>query len=293
MSNSPFATPSDRTALDRRRFLSTAGAVSLGVAATGVLAGATPADAQTSTAGPYQDTIKEILTAILIAEDLATTFYYNALIGPVIQDVNLAGPGGTAVNVTAQGNAGNVDYVRAALSEEISHANLARAVLGISGPSADPYQTFYFPKGSFDTLAAFTGLLDALENAFIGAYLTGIQEIAGKAAVSAGGTYTDSDGAKYSAANLTYFVKIAASIMGVECEHRTLGRVISNTNPANNRAYQQTDGLGSVYNGSASAVVALTPFLTPSTGPGYSLATALTYQSNVSLPITDLPPASL
>ena len=277
--------------LGRRRFLSTASLAGLGLAATTL----TPstAKAQSSNSGPYQDTVKEILTAVLIAEDLATTFYYNSLVGAVIQDPNLAGPGGSATNVTPNGNLGNVEYIQAALSEEISHANLARTVLGGSNAASDPYQTFYFPAGSFDTLAAFTGLLDALENAFIGAYLTAIQILSAKAAVSGGGTYTDSDGAQYSAANLTYFVKIAASIMGVECEHRVLGRVISNTNPANNLAYEQTDGLGSVYNGPNSAVVALTPFLTPSTGPAYSLATALANQGSVSLPVTGNPPASL
>jgi hypothetical protein len=79
--------------------------------------------------------------------------------------------------------------------------------------------------------------------------------------------------------------------MGIECEHRVLGRVISNSNPANNLAYEQTDGLNAVYNGPNSAVAALTPFLTPSTGPGYSLATALANQSSVSLPVSGNPPA--
>src|SRR6202035_2136336 len=103
------------------------------------------------------DTVKEIFTAALIAEDLATTFYYNGLVGPVIEDVNLAGPGGTATNVQPSGNAGNVNYLQAALTQEISHADLFRSLLGISGPGADPAQTFYFPSGTFDTLPAFTG----------------------------------------------------------------------------------------------------------------------------------------
>ena len=90
---------------------------------------------------------------------------------------------------------------------------------------------------------------------------------------------------------LEYYAKVAASIMGIECEHRVLGRVISNTNPANNLCYELTVGLNAVYNGPKSAVAALTPFLTPSTGPGYSLIEALDRQCSVSLPCTGAPPA--
>ncbi|HZL53933.1 MAG TPA: hypothetical protein VFC37_23625 [Terracidiphilus sp.] len=79
--------------------------------------------------------------------------------------------------------------------------------------------------------------------------------------------------------------------MGIECEHRVLGRVISNSNPANNRNYETTDGITAVYNGKQSAVVALTPFLTPSTGPGYSLQTVLAHASSVSIPVAGTPPA--
>ncbi len=71
----------------------------------------------------------------------------------------------------------NVDYLRAAMAQEISHANLLGAVgnLGASA-SSDPYQTFYFPAGTFDTLTSFIGVLKTLEQAFIGAYLTAIRE---------------------------------------------------------------------------------------------------------------------
>lgn len=285
----------------RRKFLTQAGALGIGAAAGAfVLGGSRNAHADTNSSMSAQqqaqsmDTVQEIFTAALIAEDLATTFYYNGLVGTVIEDPNLAGPGGSVNNISSQGNAGNVNYLQAALSEEISHANLFRSLLGISGPSQDPVQTFYFPNGTFDSLAAFTGLLDALENAFIGAYLNAIQEFAAKSANrqgNAGGSLNSSD-SQYSASQLDYFAKVAASIMGIEAEHRVLGRVISNTNPANNLAYEQTDGLNAVYNGPNSAVAALTPFLTPSTGPGFSLATALANQSSISLPVTGNPPAA-
>ena len=288
----PSASSITQTPLERRRFLSRAGLFSLGAAATTIaFAGSKSIFAESAAESAQEkqqskDTVKEIFTAALIAEDLATTFYYNGLVGPVIQDVNLAGPGGTATSVTSSGNAGNVNYIQAALTEEISHADLFRALLGIAKPSLDPVQTFYFPAGAFDTLGAFTGLLNALENAFIGAYLNAIQEFSTKSARA-----DDDRHEGYTAEQLDYFAKVSATIMGIECEHRVLGRVISNSNPANNLAYEQTDGLNAVYNGPNSAVAALTPFLTPSTGPGYSLATALANQSAVSLPVSGNPPA--
>ncbi len=237
-----------------------------------------------------KDTVKEIFTAALIAEDLASTFYYNGLVGPVIQDDALAGPGGTATSVTSAGDFGNVQYIRAALTEEISHANLLRSLLGISDASKDPVQTFYFPSGGFDTLGPFLALLDALENAFIGAYMTAIQEFATMSSRVRLLGFLDGE-PKYTAEQLDYFAKVSASIMGVECEHRVLGRDIGGMIPANNRLYELTDEINAVFNGPNSAVAALTPFLTPSTGPAYSLGFALANQSAVSLPVSGGPPA--
>ena len=286
----------------RRSFLRQAGVLGIG-ATTGLMLATQNAraqsDSQMEAAQEYEqslDTVKEIFTAALIAEDLATVFYYNGLVGNVIQDSNLAGPGGSATNVTSSGNFGNVDYLRAALTQEIEHANLFRSLLGISAPSADPVQTFYFPAGTFDTLSAFTGLLNALENAFIGAYLNAIQEFSVKSVharqARSGVISSSRNDPQYTAEQLDYFAKVAASIMGVEAEHRVLGRVISDSNPANNLAYEQTDGLNAVYNGPNSAVAALTPFLSPKTGSGYSLATALANQSGVaSTNVTGNPPA--
>jgi len=283
--------------LPRRSFVTRAGLFGLSAAAAAFLPG-TPVradfddhDDRDNLSG---DTAQEIFTAALIAEDLASTFYYNGLIGPVIMDVNLAGPGGTATNVTSAGNLGNVEYFQAALSEEIAHANLLRSLIGKTSSSTDPVQTFYLPSGTFDTLAAFTGILDALENAFIGAYLNATIEFAQMAvdAKGYGHRQRDSSGKPYKTTDLEYFAQVAASIMGVEAEHRVLGRVVSNTNPANNLNYQQTDGLTSVYNGKKSAVVALTPFLAPAPGfTAYSLQTALANAGSVSLAAHGGPPA--
>ena len=276
----------------RRKFLRNAGALGLGVAASlsAKTALAESAQERSQEIEQSKDTVKEIFTAALIAEDLASTFYYNGLVGPVIQDDALAGPGGSATNVTSAGDFGSVQYIRAALTEEISHANLFRSLLGISDASKDPVQTFYFPSGSFDSLGPFLALLDALENAFIGAYMNAIQEFATMSSRLRLLGFLQGE-QKYTAEQLDYFAKVAASIMGVECEHRVLGRDIGEMTPANNRLYESTDGINAVLNGPNSAVAALTPFLTPSTGPAYSLGFALANQSAVAATVSGAPPA--
>jgi hypothetical protein len=171
-----------------------------------------------------------------------------------------------------------------------------RALIGGSDAAHDPYQTFYLPAGAFTTLSTFLAVLDALENAFIGAYLNATLEFAQMAADSVNPPahrQLDSTGKPYTSTQLEYFAEVAASIMGVESEHRVLGRVIGNENPANNLNFEQTDGLGSVYNGGTSAVVALSPFLAPGAGLSpYSLMTALGGASPIVVPTTGgIPPA--
>ena len=290
---------SDLVSANRRSFLRMAGVSSLGAAAAALVAtGPMKLEAQSTRPGFQFDTPTQILTAALIAEDLATTFYYNALVGKVVQDPNLAGPGGTAAAPNATGgNIPNLNYVQAALTEEIAHATLLRTLLGSSSAATDPVQTFYFPAGTFDILFSTTGasfltILDALENAFIGAYLNAVRGFSYMAAQTSTnrGVYYPLNYSTLTSDQLGYYAEVAASIMGVEAEHRALGRVISVTNPANNVCYEQTDGLNGVYNG-ASAVAALTPFLSTSNGAGYSLATALAGQAAVTLPCSGGIPA--
>lgn len=279
----------------RRSLFSSIAALGLGGVAVTALADSARADAHTRD-NQSGDTVQQIFTAALIAEDLATTFYFNALKGPVIMDPSLAGTGGSATVTAANGNDGNVQYLRAALGEEIIHANLLRSLIGGSSAAGDPVQTFYLPAGAFTDLSTFLTVLNALESAFIGAYLNASLEFAQMAADSVnppGHPQLDSTGKPYSSLQLEYFAEVAASIMGVEAEHRVLGRVIGNMNPANNLNYEQTDGLTSVYNGANSAVAALTPFLRP--GPGlspYSFATALAGAPAITVPTTGgIPPA--
>jgi hypothetical protein len=271
-------------ALNRRGFLKGSGMAGIGIASATLIGGSlSPLIAQASNGlnatrnspTTIHDSPADIFTAALIAEDLATTFYYNGLVGPVVQDPALAGPGGTPHHPNpTDSDPGNVSYIQAAFMEEIDHANLLRSLLGIGSSGQDPYQTFYFPAGSFDTLQPFLALLDALENAFIGAYLTAVQEFALLSVNGATG---------YTSDQLEYFAKVSASICCVESEHRVLGRDIGGMTPANQKAYEQTDGFTSLAHGPNSAVDALAPFLNPATGPAYSFQQALANQQTVAL----------
>ncbi len=273
----------------RRTFFKHLGKLGLGATAGSLFLGLPKLQGQTTSP---QDTANQILTAALVAEDLATTFYFKGLTGGVIQDPALAGPGGTAVMPSPSGNVPNIDYLRAAMAQEIQHANLLRAVANLgSDATTDPYQSFFFPAGTFDSLSAFIATLETLENAFIGAYLVACREFAALASATASTVPDGPYGGPYSAAQLDYFAQVAASILGVEAEHRVLGKVILNANQPNDRNYEQTDGLLTVYNGPNSAVAALTPFLTPSTGPGFFLSTALANAAALGLPSSYGPPS--
>ncbi len=272
----------------RRHFLKGMGQLGIGASFIGLLGGTKTFAALSS--GAAMDTANQIFQAAVIAEDLATTFYYNGLVGPVIMNAALAGPGGSATSGT--GNVPNVDYLRAALNQEIAHANLLRTVGNFGADyTSDPVKTFYFASATFSNLNTFLATLTALENAFVGAYLNAIREFASLAVRTGGGT-DGPFGGPYSAAQLEWFAEVAASIMGIECEHRVLGPVIANADQPNNLYFESTDGLTSVYHGTASAVAALTPFLSQQNGTtGYSLAAAVNGASSVGLNSTGSYPA--
>lgn len=287
--------------VDRRSFVTGIGVAGIGAAAVGLAGcGSTAMKAMAQSSGSA-DTAQNIFTAALIAEDLAVTMYYNALIGGVIQDPNLAGSGGTATSVTAGGSISNVGYLRGALAEEISHAALLRSLLNISASANDPVQTFYFPTGTFDSLANFFPILIALETAFIGAYMTAVQEfslmIGGVAPYSS--SQMSATGTAYTTTQLATFAKVSAAILGVEAEHRTLARAIPppptfngvSVLPSDNVCYESTDGLQSVYVGMSSAAAALKPFLGASSSTtAYKFQTALAGASSVQLACSGMPP---
>jgi hypothetical protein len=287
--------------VNRRSFLTGAGAVGIGAAAATLIGCSNSMSSGTTVmASASTDTATQIFTAALIAEDLAITTYYNALIGAVIKDPNLAN-GGTAVNVSAGGSVVNVAYLQAALLEEVQHAQLLRTLLGLSPTGSGDVgagvpATFYYPTGTFDTLTNFVPLLLALETAFVGAYMTAVEEFASMAAGYNGFSATQANpamsGSNYTQADLILYAKVAASILGVEAEHRALIRAIpsvtiasptlgtTNVLPANNVNYESQAGLTGLIVGvggtSTTAAAALTPFLASSSAQsaGFSFATA-------------------
>jgi hypothetical protein len=168
-----------------------------------------------------------------------------------------------------------------------------RSLLGLptsgSGDAAAGIpQTFYYPTGTFSSLTGFIPVLLALETAFIGAYMTAVEEFASMAAGYNGFSATQanpaSSGNNLTQANLILYGKVAASILGVESEHRALVRGIPNVTvstpnyaginliPANNVNYEVTDGLTGLItsisgSSSTTAAAALTPFIAAGSNP--------------------------
>jgi hypothetical protein len=295
--------------VNRRSFLVGASMFSLGAASSAVAIGCSGGSGPMSTtpvqAASTTDTATQILTAALIAESLAITTYYTALsTSAVITDPNLAGPGGTATNVSSSGSVINVAYLQGALLEEVAHAELLRTLLGLptsgSGDAAAGIpQTFYYPTGTFTSLSGFIPVLIALETAFIGAYMTAVEEFASMAAGYNGFSATQANpamsGSNLTQADLVLYAKVASSILGVESEHRALVRGIPgvtlaapmygglNLIPANDVNYEITDGLtGLITSVSGSttttAAAALTPFIASGTNP-VTVATVATQAS--------------
>ncbi len=244
--------PTLKRTLSRRGFVRNLGFAGAAAAGTGLLAGCGSSMTVKAASTPDNtsgDTAQQIFTAALIAEDLATTFYFNGL---------------NSGSVTSGLQPGDISYLQAALNEEIDHANLLRTQLSSSDSTTDPVQMFLFPAGAFTSLTGFLSTLDALENAFIGAYLAAVKEFAQMAADTKSGALTQTSvaGPVYTSVQLEYFAEISASIMGVECEHRALGRDIGNSSPADNECFEMQDTITTVYNGTTSAVAALGPFVT-------------------------------
>jgi hypothetical protein len=283
--------------VNRRSFLTGGAMFGLGAATSAIVSGcggtavmrATSVSAAAST-----DSAADILTAALIAESLAITTYYTALSSSgVITDPNLAGPGGTAINISSSGSAINVGYLQGALLQEVSHAQTLRSLLGLAAngsgdAAASVPQTFYFPAGTFDSLTNFLPVLIALETAFIGAYMTAVEEFASMAGSFNGFSDTQPDpskaGSNLSQADLVLYAKVAASILGVESEHRALVRGIPsvtlaspnyagmNLIPANNVNYESDAGLTGLItsvsgNSSTTAAAALGPFISSGSNP--------------------------
>lgn len=227
-----------QTRTTRRDFLKKAGmagaAVTLGGLAEPLLGTAVPAFAASAEA------TTEIINYALTAEQLATTFYYYGVVN--------------SATLPLSNNQDNQPYLRAALDEEWAHAQLLAGAGATSVAGANPQ--FYFPTGTFAGDAAFVGVLEALETAFIEAYLAGIYQFA-------------TDGRNDLAV-------LAGQILGVEAEHRALGRVILNKSVPNNLSLEKAPPSGSTV---ANVAQALVPFL--SKGPQVDGPFALPTQAQI------------
>ena len=137
---------------------------------------------------PPEDTIVQILSIAATAEQLAVTFYTNAI-----------------ANAKALGISGtNLVYLKAAVIEEQIHQNFLVAAGGTALTS-----TFSFPKAgmTFTDLPTFVDTLNTLETAFVAAYLAAVSE--------------------FSQYNQPRLAQIAAQILAIESEHRALGRTLN------------------------------------------------------------------
>jgi len=113
------------------------------------------------------------------------------------------------------GHPSNVRFLQAALDAEVKHAgSLANA------GAVSPYGHFYFPPSTFRYMGttgergSFLGVMEILETICEGAYIAALREFL-----------------RLGNPNLA---AVAGQIMGVESEHRTLGRTIAKVRPPNN-----------------------------------------------------------
>lgn len=204
---------------------------------TGALVGFASLFAITGSASASSpDTTQSILNAAVTAEQIATALYYEAIAGP------------SAPNLGRVHNNNNLNYFQAALWEEYQHIQLLgdRGGVSLTG-STTP--TIYFPSNAFSNSGNFLSLLDTLENAFVGAYLAAVSYWASQSQPG--------------------FAEDAAQIMGIEAEHRALGRVTSGTNPPNNLIVE-----AALFGSVSDAVPALVPFVQGASGfTAYSFPT--------------------
>ncbi len=189
----------------------------------------------------YADTIHSILSAALMTERLTTTLYYQALTTPaILRDSRLCG---LSADPNRPGQAPNgapqhVRFLQAALDAEVKHAALLTNAGAVS-----PHREFYFPPMTFARLGlsthrdSFLGVLEMLEAASVAMY------------IAAAGQF-----ARLGRHDLT---ALAGQIMGIEAEHRALGRVIAGMRPPNNLTLETAS-----FTHSGAIGAALHPFLT-------------------------------
>lgn len=208
----------EETRSTRRNFLKQAGIMGAAVTLGGVME---PVLGTTKAFASAGESTQEIINLALTAEQLATTFYWH----------------GRYSNLGVVTNSDNLPYIQAAVLEENYHAYLLANAGAKSLAGSEP--KFWFPKNTFSDPNVFLAVLDALETAFIEAYLAAIYQFGlnGRADLA----------------------ELAGQILGVEAEHRALGRVINtNIKVPNNLLLEKAPPKGSTV---ANVAQALVPFL--------------------------------
>ena len=226
--------------VSRRDWLKRAGIAGASLTALGAMAGCGGTSAG-SVGSAASSTDQNILNAAATAEALATTMYYNIIT-----------TSGGIYKSGLTGNAPDQAYLVAGFEEELNHYNFL-----VSAGAKPLATTFNFPTNMFVDPQTTVNTLITLEDAFIAAYLIGVRDFSTNA-----------------------LKVIAGQIMGIEAEHRALGRVIANdlnltavtglsgmaesvvapTGTANNLAYERT--FSAALPNIGAVVTALGPFVT-------------------------------
>jgi hypothetical protein len=259
--------------VSRRQMVSQAGTLGFGVLLGGLIAGCGGGNGTSAIAQANQDST--IINAAATAEALASVMYDNIIKSPLYTQ-GLAG------------NAPDQAYLVAAREQEAIHYQTLVAA------GAKPLaQTFYFPTGMFTNQGSYQTTINTLitlEDTFIAAYLIGVSTLSTSA-----------------------LKVLAAQILGIESEHRTLGRVIAHdlglssttgqsgvaesVNPpvsaTNNIAFERT--FSSKFKSITDIVTALGPFVTaPTAGAANAFAsTAYPFNTTANYYLTTTPTVTL
>jgi len=223
----------------RADFMKKAAITGMGLA----LAGAAPESAAAAdiVPGNCTDTLSTIIDTALTAERLAATLYYTTLTTPaVMRDHRL---GGRYIDPNAfrphpSGNFHHVRYLQAALDAETKHAALL-----VAAGARSSVEQFYFPATALTRLGtpaepeSLLGVVETLETAFVDAYAVAVSQILHIGHSS--------------------LAETMARIMGVEAEHRALGRAIGGVTQANDVTLERVP-----YACVSDVGVALQPFVT-------------------------------
>jgi len=150
------------------------------------------------------ESVRTVIDTALTAERLAATFYYAGLTTP-----RIVGHAGEAHD------AENLSFLRATLAQEHAHAEMWQR-LGATSSQGH----FYFPASSFERLGftnhsgTYLWTLDHLETTLAGIYIAALRRLA--------------------VLGRDDLAMRAVRMLGVECQHRALYRVISQDDPADN-----------------------------------------------------------